>query len=82
MEDIKMEVSSHFSTRFVELVGDRPILGGVFFNCLSAKDRMILEAPFSVKEIKDVDWLSDCDESPSPDGVPLGFLKRYWSFVS
>lgn len=37
---------------------------------------------FSIEEIKEVVWFSDCDKSPGPNGFPLGFLKRCWSFVS
>lgn len=76
VENIKMEVSLHFASRFVELDGD------VSFNCLSVEDKMILEAPFLVEEIKEVIWISDCDKSSGPNVFPLGFFKICWSFIS
>lgn len=46
VDDIKSEVCSHFYLRFMEPVGNIPVLDGVLFNCLSNMDRLILEAPF------------------------------------
>ncbi|XP_058765404.1 uncharacterized protein LOC131638877 [Vicia villosa] len=52
VEDIKLEVKSHFVDRFLEPVSNRSVLDGVLFNSLSEEDNLILEAPFSIKEVK------------------------------
>ncbi|XP_058754054.1 uncharacterized protein LOC131627226 [Vicia villosa] len=82
VEAIKDEVFDHFKHRFSELCMGRPVLDEVGFNGLSVEESKILEEQFSMEEIKNIVWLSDCEKSPGLDGFPLGFFKKSWSFVN
>ncbi|XP_058742075.1 uncharacterized protein LOC131614520 [Vicia villosa] len=79
---IKDEVFEHFKHRFSEPCMGRPVLDGVGFNALSVEESKILEESFYMEEIKNIIWLSDCEKSLGPDGFPLGFFKKTWSFVN
>ncbi|XP_058742110.1 uncharacterized protein LOC131614557 [Vicia villosa] len=81
VETIKKEIFDHFKNRFFEPRFSRSVLDGVGFKGLSEEESMLLEVLFSLEEIKNIVWLSDCDKSPGPDGFPLGFFKKTWSFV-
>lgn len=44
---------------------------------MSLEERLGLDAPFIVDEVKEVIWSGVGDKSPGPDGFNLGFFKSY-----
>lgn len=64
VEDVKEEVVSHFTAKFTECVWERLVLDGVHFNQISVEDNVLLQAKFSVEEIKEAVW--DCDGNKKP----------------
>lgn len=53
VDDIKLEVFSHFHQRFLDPEVHMPMLLGVNFNRLSESYISMLEEPFSMEEVKD-----------------------------
>ncbi|MCH82956.1 LINE-1 reverse transcriptase like, partial [Trifolium medium] len=59
----------------------RPNLNGIQFQSLSVEDNMLLMAPFSLEEVKEVIWCSDGNKCPGPDGFNFNFLKACWEII-
>ncbi|MCI07579.1 cysteine-rich receptor-like protein kinase, partial [Trifolium medium] len=59
----------------------RPNLNGIQFQSLSAEDNLILMAPFTIDEVRDVIWSSDGNKSPGPDGFNFNFMKVCWEII-
>lgn len=57
------------------------MLEGVGFRQLSLEDKVFLEAPFALEEVKEVIWSGDKDKSSGPDDFNLGFFKVCWNFL-
>ncbi|XP_076945024.1 uncharacterized protein LOC143615917 [Bidens hawaiensis] len=76
---IKDVVFGFFEKRFREPETDRPVavLDGI--KRLKEGDVSILDAPFSVVEIKDAVRECDGERAPGPDGFNFKFLKTFWS---
>ncbi|KAL4332801.1 hypothetical protein GQ457_07G014130 [Hibiscus cannabinus] len=48
---------------------------------LSKEDKLNLEKPFSLEEIKEAVWSCDESKAPGPDGFNLKFFKTCWNNV-
>ncbi|XP_058757184.1 uncharacterized protein LOC131630422 [Vicia villosa] len=61
---------------------DKKFLDGFGFNDVSVNNVLMLEARFSLEEVKEIVWLGDYEKISGLNGFPLGFLKKCWSFLS
>lgn len=48
---------------------------------ISDEDNVMLMAPFSIQEVKEVVFSMALDKAPSPDGFTTLFLKKCWPFL-
>nr|KAJ0208293.1 hypothetical protein LSAT_V11C500264970 [Lactuca sativa] len=46
-----------------------------------ATDRICLESPFELKEVKDAIWNCENEKAPEPDGFSFKFIKHYWPIL-
>lgn len=76
VDEVKHEVMSHFGKSLQEADIQRPIILGIKLKFISREDKVKLEYPFSDKDIKEVVWNNDGNNSPDPDGFNFGFLKK------
>ncbi|XP_076942563.1 uncharacterized protein LOC143612468 [Bidens hawaiensis] len=51
------------------------------FRMLSDAERLLLEAPVTLEEIKSAVWSCGSDKSPGPDGFTIGFVKHFWDII-
>ncbi|KAI5429587.1 hypothetical protein KIW84_034243 [Lathyrus oleraceus] len=54
VDDVKREVKSHFEAIFQDLVYRIPSLDGFVFHSLNDVDRILLESPFSMEDLKGI----------------------------
>ncbi|MCI38893.1 transposon TX1 putative protein, partial [Trifolium medium] len=75
VEEVKGHVKNYFVNNFSERWEHRPNLNGIQFQSLSAEDNLILMAPFTIDEVREVIWSSGDNKSPGPDGFNFNFMK-------
>lgn len=78
---VKSGVVSCFKTLYSDISRLRPTLDGIDFNNIASDDSVVLTAPFSIDEIKEVVWSCEGDTSPGPDGFNFTFIKTFWEFI-
>ncbi|XP_019429814.1 PREDICTED: uncharacterized protein LOC109337317, partial [Lupinus angustifolius] len=78
---VKNHIRSFFRDRFAESHSNRPSLGGIEFNGISAEDNQFLTSRFEEEEIKEAVWSCEGDKSPGPDGFNFTFIKKSWDCV-
>ncbi|GKV26314.1 hypothetical protein SLEP1_g35645 [Rubroshorea leprosula] len=78
---VKKIVMDHFSSQFSSQPQLRPSLQHLQFNKLSDMDRGMLEAEFTIEEIREV--VSSCasDKALGPDGFNFHFIKSIWETI-
>src|SRR3954468_18216287 len=76
VEDVREEVTKHFSNKFKEAEVDRMLLGGVSFKSITPDDNIALESPFQEEEIKEAIGCCGSSKSRGPDGYFLLFIKK------
>ncbi|GKV13379.1 hypothetical protein SLEP1_g24388 [Rubroshorea leprosula] len=78
---VKDEMVKYFSKMFREDSWNRPKPSNLVFRRISSDQKVWLERPFTVEEIKE--GLKSCDGSkaPGPDVYNFNFLKFIWSSV-
>ncbi|GAU13743.1 hypothetical protein TSUD_82520 [Trifolium subterraneum] len=81
VDEIKGFVKNFFENNFKERWENRPNLNGVPFSSLSETDNLLLLAPFSIDEVREVIWSSDGNTCPGPDGFNFNFLKACWEII-
>ncbi|CAK8572701.1 unnamed protein product [Lathyrus sativus] len=81
IREIKEEVPTHFSSKYLELEKDRPVMDECLLNSLSSADMLLLEAEFSDLEIKEAVWDCEGAKSPGPDGYNFTFIRNCWHFM-
>jgi hypothetical protein len=54
VDEVKSYVKSYFENNFKERWDSRPNLDGVQFQSLSTEDNLVLTAPFSCEEVREV----------------------------
>ncbi|PNY01857.1 cysteine-rich receptor-like protein kinase, partial [Trifolium pratense] len=81
VEEVKGFVKDYFENNFRERWEWRPNLNGIHFQSLSAEDNILLMAPFSLEEVREVIWCSDGNKCPGPDGFNFNFLKACWDII-
>ncbi|XP_071700221.1 uncharacterized protein [Rutidosis leptorrhynchoides] len=75
---IKLSASNFFAGRFKSDCTCRPSFTSSNFLTLEEEDVCMLEAGFSVEEIKQVVWDCVISKAPGPDGFNFNFIKRFW----
>lgn len=48
---------------------------------LSKEDKLVLDAPFSMQEIKDAVFSMAPLKAPRSDRFPIGFFQKYWNII-
>lgn len=81
VEEVKKEIKKHFKDFFKESCSVRPIPKGIEFRSLEDRDKIELEIPFTVEEVKYVSWSCDGNKNPGPNGYTLVFFKKNWALV-
>ncbi|KAK2409977.1 hypothetical protein QL285_045372 [Trifolium repens] len=81
VDEVKGFVKGYFENNFKERWDSRPNLDGVQFQSLSMEDNLVLTAPFTCEEVREVIWTSDGNRSPGPDGFNFNFLKTCWEII-
>ncbi|GKB75641.1 putative RNA-directed DNA polymerase, eukaryota, reverse transcriptase zinc-binding domain protein [Tanacetum coccineum] len=67
--------------KFQDNSSNRPMFYSNLFKTLSSSDLSLLDAPISIKEIKDAVWDCEEDKTPRPDGFTFKFIKHYWDTI-
>ncbi|KAI5416951.1 hypothetical protein KIW84_041809 [Lathyrus oleraceus] len=78
VQEVKKQIRDHLEASFKESNFHRPNLDGVEFKQLSWEERLYLETPFDVEEVKEVVWQSENDKSPGPEGFNMNLFKACW----
>ncbi|KAF5773617.1 putative RNA-directed DNA polymerase [Helianthus annuus] len=78
---VKKEVFRFFRSKFVEECVARPRLVCSDLKRVSESDASMLDARFSVEEIKAAVFGCGDDRAPGPDGVNFRFVKRFWNLL-
>ncbi|KAI3497002.1 hypothetical protein L1887_39382 [Cichorium endivia] len=78
---LKLEAFNFFSNKFRDPWPSRPQLLCSNLSMLSLEDGLLLEAPFSLDEIKGAVWDCGNEKAPGPDGFTFKFLKNYWDLI-
>ncbi|GAU25209.1 hypothetical protein TSUD_151090 [Trifolium subterraneum] len=81
VDDVKQFLKSYFQNNFIEEWSERPILDGIQFDSLAEDDLVVLMAPFSSEEVREVIWSCDGNKFPSSDGYNFNFLKACWDII-
>lgn len=81
VECIKEEVCRFFGEKFRENRSIRPSLINQNFERLSDEDRIRLEAPFELEEIKNAIWNCGNKKAPGSNDFTFKFIKHYWSIM-
>lgn len=80
-EDIKKNIIDFYSNLYNEDFDMRPGMNHDWFSKLSQEEADNLELPFSEEEIWEAVKSLGQERAPGPDGYPLVFFKRCWSFL-
>ncbi|GAU23839.1 hypothetical protein TSUD_380010 [Trifolium subterraneum] len=84
VEEVKGYVQNYFENNFKERWESRPILSGLQFQSLSAEDKFMLTAPFSIEEVREAIWCSDGNKCPGPDStaiLPKAFTASFLTII-
>lgn len=74
-------VVDFFSSLYKEPFGDRPILEGLHFKCVSEQQKEDLEKPFMDEEVLEALVALKEDKAPGPNGFPMKFYKVFWEVI-
>lgn len=80
-DDIMLEASNYFATKFHENNAIRPTFINHNFKVLHVVDRDWLDSPFELREVKNAIWDCDGEKAPGPDGFNFKFIKKFWSLM-
>ena len=80
-DKIKEVTHDFFMRKFTENHPHRPLLKSSLFKSISEYQRMSLEAPFDVNEVKNAVWSCGNNKAPDPDGFAFEFIRRFWDVV-
>ena len=78
---IKLEALKFFQSKFHEEWPVRPAFRSNLFRKITDNDKLALEAPITLQEIKNAVWACGNDKSPGPDGFTFKFIKKYWEVL-
>ncbi|CAJ2637088.1 unnamed protein product [Trifolium pratense] len=81
VDEVKGFVQNFFENNFRESWESRPNLNGIQFQSLNTADNLLLLAPFTLEEVREVVWSSDGNKCPGPDGFNFNFLTTCWEIV-
>lgn len=80
MNEMKVEIKTHFENQFSETYWRRPILGDVDFRQISDESKSMLTTPFSETKIKEAVWSCGGSKSPGPNRFNFDFLRKVGNF--
>lgn len=78
---IKSNALEFFANKFKKDRVRRPILSSEKFKKLSTIESSMLEADFTVEEIREAVWDCSSEKAPGPDGFTFKFLKEFWDII-
>ncbi|GKV47213.1 hypothetical protein SLEP1_g54131 [Rubroshorea leprosula] len=81
VNNMKESVANYFETLFKEDTWHRPALDGIEFKRISDEERVMLEAPFTVEEVRQAVWNCESLKAPGPDGFNFKFVKEMWDTI-
>ncbi|GKU92387.1 hypothetical protein SLEP1_g6121 [Rubroshorea leprosula] len=81
VNNMKESVANYFETLFKEDTWQRPTLDGIEFKRISDEERVMLEAPFTVEEVRQAVWNCESSKAPGPDGFNFKFVKEMWDTI-
>lgn len=82
MEEVKNLVFNYYKSHFDSKQMVRPRLGSeMFIRKMGDSENEVLEAAFTIEEVKNAIWDCDSSSSPGPDGFTFGFFKENWEMV-
>ncbi|XP_058782261.1 uncharacterized protein LOC131656596 [Vicia villosa] len=81
VEEVREEVRNHFANKFIETDSDRMLLDGISFKSISSEDKLFLESPFILDEIKEAIGCCGSTKSPGPDEFSFMFIKKCWHII-
>ncbi|XP_026450818.1 uncharacterized protein LOC113350933 [Papaver somniferum] len=78
---IKNNIINHFQHLFKEELVTRPPIEDLEFGCISEEESIAVESEISEEEV--VDAINDLEavKAPDPNGYPIIFFKKCWSFL-
>lgn len=79
--EILSEVHRHFSNKFKEKWPIRPQLRSQKFKALAPHQAWLLEAPFTMEELKSAVWCCGGEKAPGPDGYTFKLIKHKWEVM-
>jgi len=80
VQEVRNDDFDHFSRHFKRVDVERPCLRKMVVKSLSNEEGADLIKPFLLDEIKETMWDYDSFKSPGPDGINLGFFKRFLGY--
>lgn len=80
-EPIVDHITSFYSNLFTEEIPQRPRIGDVHLPHLSEVDANNLESPITEDEVLIALKNLANDKAPGPDGFPIVFFQKCWSFI-
>ncbi|GJR55266.1 RNA-directed DNA polymerase, eukaryota [Tanacetum coccineum] len=78
---IKQFFYDSFSSRFKEVLVTRPRFESQKFKKITESERLNLERPFEMPEVKKAVWDCGSEKSLGPDGFSFKFIKHYWELI-
>ncbi|GKD49857.1 RNA-directed DNA polymerase, eukaryota, reverse transcriptase zinc-binding domain protein, partial [Tanacetum coccineum] len=76
-----MEIFNFYKSKLQDNPTSRPLFTCNLFKTLSNRDISILDAPFSLDEIKEAVWNYGGSKAPGPDRFTFKFIKHYWDTI-
>jgi len=78
---IKDEAVRFFTSKFSEKWKSRPKFQSSDFQKLSEANRVFIEAPFSIEEVRVAVWSCGNEKALGPDGFTFKFFKKFWDLL-
>ncbi|MDV3143360.1 MAG: hypothetical protein Q8761_02940, partial [Sweet potato little leaf phytoplasma] len=79
---IEEEILSFFSNLCGPLVESKPFVEGLDWRPISVSEKMELDSPFTLEEVRKVVFECDRNKSLGPDGFSLGFFQENWEVIN
>ncbi|GJX59890.1 RNA-directed DNA polymerase, eukaryota [Tanacetum coccineum] len=78
---VTFEIYQFYSAKFRASQQNRPYFVSSLFKTLPDFESSLLDAPFTVQEIKNAVWDCGGSKAPGPDGFTFKFIKSNWDII-